>query len=288
MRPLLLLRASLVLGRVSNLPTVWSNLLAGWCIAEGAWEMRRLVILLTGGSFLYIGGMYLNDFCDANFDRAYRRERPIPAGVITRAFVGWAAGAWLIAGFTLLALLGSVSAMCAALLAGCIIFYDVAHKLVGWAPWVMAICRSLLYLTAAGAAGAGRLISWTVLPESVALGAYIAGITYLARGESRPGAHARGGLLLLLIPGALALMRSGFHPLASALFLLLFCLWLSLLVLQPRTKRNGAIGRTVSGLLAGVALVDILAVAPLVGFHAAWLLAFFGLALLWQRVIPAT
>ena len=84
------LRALLVLGRVSNLPTVWSNCLAGWLLGGGG-EWNRFAELCGGATLLYVGGMYLNDAFDAEFDAEYRRERPIPSGVISRGSV-WRLG----------------------------------------------------------------------------------------------------------------------------------------------------------------------------------------------------
>src|SRR5476649_1795380 len=80
------LRTLLVLGRVSNLPTVWSNCLAGWWLGGGG-NYRKLPLLLLGLSALYIGGMYLNDAFDEDFDRQRRPERPIPSGKISAARV---------------------------------------------------------------------------------------------------------------------------------------------------------------------------------------------------------
>ena len=53
-------------------------------------------------------------------------------------------------------------------------------------------------------------------------------------------------------------------------------------------KTNPSIGRTVSGLLAGIVLVDMMAVVPLVGSYGVVLFPLFALALLLQRVVPAT
>ena len=69
------LRTLLVLGRVSNLPTVWSNCLAGWWLG-GAGNFGKLPFLFLGMSLLYTGGMYLNDAFDEEFDRLRR-----PGGV---------------------------------------------------------------------------------------------------------------------------------------------------------------------------------------------------------------
>src|SRR5271166_5908281 len=76
------LRALLVLGRVSNLPTVWSNCLAGWWLGGGG-SWWRLVSLSFSVTLLYLGGMFLNDAFDADFDRQNRRSRPIPSGAIS-------------------------------------------------------------------------------------------------------------------------------------------------------------------------------------------------------------
>ena len=77
-----LLRTLLILGRVSNLPTVWSNCLAGWLLAGGG-AGSRFAVLCGGASLLYIGGMFLNDACDVRFDTAHRKERPIPSVAIS-------------------------------------------------------------------------------------------------------------------------------------------------------------------------------------------------------------
>src|SRR4051794_6226316 len=76
------LRTLLVLGRVSNLPTVWSNCLAGWWLGGGGkWSL--LAWTCVGTSLLYVAGMFLNDAFDADFDRQHRSSRPIPSGAIT-------------------------------------------------------------------------------------------------------------------------------------------------------------------------------------------------------------
>ena len=77
------LRAILILGRVSNLPTVWSNVVVGWLIGGGlfGWPILWIVV---GVSLLYWGGMTLNDAFDAKWDRENAPERPIPSGAISR------------------------------------------------------------------------------------------------------------------------------------------------------------------------------------------------------------
>src|SRR5260370_21146896 len=67
------------LGRVSNLPTVWTNVLAGVVLAGGRPEPRLLIFLWTALSFFYVGGMFLNDAFDRRLDARERPERPIPS-----------------------------------------------------------------------------------------------------------------------------------------------------------------------------------------------------------------
>src|SRR5262245_63623198 len=88
------LRTLLILGRVSNLPTVWSNCLAGWILGGGGElfklplpDLIRLAVLTAGATFLYVAGMYLNDAFDEQFDSQHRPERPIPSGAIRAATV---------------------------------------------------------------------------------------------------------------------------------------------------------------------------------------------------------
>ncbi len=70
------LKALLLLGRVSNLPTVWSNCLAAWLLAGGvligAADVKRFAWLIVGATLLYLAGMFLNDAFDERFDREHR------------------------------------------------------------------------------------------------------------------------------------------------------------------------------------------------------------------------
>ncbi len=113
-------RTLLILGRVSNLPTIWSNCLAGWMLAGGGdWHRwPHFVFVCLGATFLYLGGMYLNDAFDAEFDQQHRAERPIPSGKINVTAV-WQWGlSWLGLGLLCLGPLGATTAILACLTAG--------------------------------------------------------------------------------------------------------------------------------------------------------------------------
>src|SRR6266446_8979611 len=126
-RSMSLLRTLLVLGRVSNLPTVWSNCLAGWWLGGGG-NIKKLPFLFAGATCLYVGGMFLNDAFDAEFDREYRKERPVPSGRIALETVwGWGL-AWLALGVLSLLWLGEVTGRLGLVLTLCIVFYDALHK----------------------------------------------------------------------------------------------------------------------------------------------------------------
>ena len=58
----------LQLARISNLPTVWTNVTAAWLLAGGQIADTRLYWFILAGSLLYTGGMILNDAADAKFD----------------------------------------------------------------------------------------------------------------------------------------------------------------------------------------------------------------------------
>ena len=131
-----LARALLVLGRVSNLPSIWSNCLCGWLIGVGYagldtvvdWTM--LLCLCIGATAIYLGGMYLNDACDVAFDRNFRKERPIPSGAISESSV-WKIGIGLLAvGVGLLSMQGGTTALLTLALFNCVLVYNFKDMVV--------------------------------------------------------------------------------------------------------------------------------------------------------------
>ena len=81
------LSVALRLGRISNLPTVWTNTLVGVTLAGSPPFDMRVFVLLVALSLFYIGGMFLNDAFDREFDARTRPDRPIPAGQVTAGTV---------------------------------------------------------------------------------------------------------------------------------------------------------------------------------------------------------
>lgn len=279
------LRSLLVLGRVSNLPTVWSNCLAAWLLNGGVLG-PNFFLLSAGATLLYTGGMFLNDAFDVDFDRQHRSERPIPSGKVS-ANVVWMFGVcFLLLGWLLIWPLGALAAIASLLLVAAIVIYDAIHKRTPAAPLLMAACRFLLYFVAA-AATLNR-VSAAVLWHGLALAAYVTGLSFLARGESGPGMVRRWPMLLLIAPlVANGLVNSNRSAVAWAASVCLagWLLWCLREILN-RPVQN--VGRSVAGLLAGIALVDGAALSQLTTELAMIFAGLFVLALILQRKIPAT
>lgn len=281
-------RTLLVLGRVSNVPTVWSNCLAGWYLG-GAGTVQALLLLCLGATALYVGGMYLNDAFDVEFDRQNRPERPIPSGAITAGEV-WAYGiGLLLIGTILLAFFGMMTLFLGLLLVGSIILYDAVHKAIALSPVLMSFCRFFLFITAASTGDVG--VTGLALWSAMALALYVIGLSYVARSESTRGALKYWPCYFMAAPLVLAwLVNAGEYQLKSNLLSLVLLLWIlhNLRFTFWSTEKN--VGRTVSGLLAGIVLVDFLALGaggsnPFLPFV---FILLFAAALVFQRFIPAT
>ena len=281
------LRTLVILGRVSNLPTVWSNCLVGWLLGGGE-NYAHLPWLFFGITALYLGGMFLNDAFDADFDRQHRPERPIPSGAISPPAVwGWGL-AWLVLGALSLIVIGKTTGALALVLVLFIVVYDATHKVITASPWLMGACRFWIYVIAGSAANWG-VNGWPIW-GGVALAIYVAGLSHVARLESSRGRVPYWPLALLAAPVMLAMLMDTGENRVPALWLsLVLVLWIALCA---RTIFQGGpvnVGRIVSGLLAGIVLVDWLAVAPgcPLALSAAFLIL-FGATLGLQRFVPAT
>ena len=144
------------LGRVSNLPTVWSNVVAGIALGGGRIGASAAVIAVAASLF-YVGGMFLNDAFDHRHDARLQPTRPIPAGLIGAGEVyriGFGllgAGALLMVA-TALALdpaRATRTAGAALALGASIVLYDMWHKGNAVGPVIMGTCRMLVYVCAA-------------------------------------------------------------------------------------------------------------------------------------------
>jgi 4-hydroxybenzoate polyprenyltransferase len=279
----------LLLGRVSNLPTVWTNSLAGVALAGAAAETGRLALLALAFSLLYTGGMYLNDAFDRAIDARERPERPIPSGRV-RAGTVFAIGFGLLAAGVLAVAwtpgAGRGSVWAALLLAAVITAYDAWHKANPLSPVVMGLCRVLVYVTAALAVS-GR-VGPAVAGGALVLLCYLIGLTYVAKRENLTEVRNLWPLAFLAAPflyAAPVLPWTG----AVAVLYLGFLGWVVYAVswLVRRGRRD--IRRAVVSLIAGISLLDALLIAG-VGdpARAIWAVLGFVLTLAFQRWVPGT
>lgn len=294
-----MIRAWLELARISNLPTVWTNVTAGWLLAGGDLGNPLLLWMLAAGSLLYTGGMILNDAADVRFDREHRQERPIPSGRVSGA-AAWSVGLGMMAlGWYLAVFLGTASWEITTALVGCILFYDLYHKPWAGAVWVMGMCRVLLFLMVVSGEDVWRF-QWE---PALVLGAYIVGLTMVARQESKKSSISKVSrwlsICMLWAPAILAfretwgnnakrvMILADFTPIIPMVIIGVFALWV-LFALRIMRQGGPSIGRAVGLLLAGIPIVDALAVSQVSLPLAFGFVALAPVLRLWQRWIAAT
>lgn len=188
----------------------------------------------------------------------------------------------------LLSMLGSTASILAVLLSTCIVIYDAVHKAITFSPILMALCRFFVYLIAASVAVDG--ITGFVIWCAIALGFYIVGLSFIARKESVRGVLGYWPAYALAAPIVLAFIANdGVYSRRAVLLSILLGCWILRCLRFTYWSAERHVGRTVSGLLAGIVWVDLLAVAggPDV-FTGLVFASFFICALVFQRFIPAT
>ncbi len=280
-------RLYLRLGRVSNLPTVWTNALVGMLLVTARIDAAAGVAMAATMSLFYVGGMFLNDAFDRKIDARERPDRPIPAGLIGAAEVFSVGFALLAAGEIALAVEGGIRAALAGLaLAAVIVLYNVWHKKNPLSPLVMGLCRVLVYFGAAY--GVGGEPDFTLTLGAGVLLSYLMGLTYVAKQENLAEFKNLWPLLLLLAPFALAAHALTQNLVAPAIFVG-FLAWVGFCISLLRTKGPGRIPRAVVSLIAGISLNDGLFLAtsghPNVGVVA---VAGYAATLFLQRFVSGT
>ena len=282
------LRAYLALGRPSNLPTVWTDVLAAAVLARAFADTRTVLLLVLACSLLYTAGMFLNDAFDRKFDARERPERPIPAGQVTPLEVYVVGAAMLVVGVLIVGVIarGWVGIAAAIALALLIIVYDANHKENPFAPVVMGGCRAFVYFTTAAALT--NTITSDVAFGAIALWAWVVGLTYVARQENFAGFTGFSPLVLLAVPIVRAL-PAALGSVTTALLIVVLVAWIARSCLLLMKTGKGSVGRAVVALIAGISLVDALAIAS-TGETGLALLAVLGLpaTLLFQRWVRGT
>jgi 4-hydroxybenzoate polyprenyltransferase len=156
--------------RVSNLPTVWTNVLCAILLSASIFAWQPFLLLAMSMSFFYAAGMCLNDVCDAEVDKVKKPFRPIPAGAISKQSALVFTGIMLLAAFSLLLFVPNPKAGSAGIaLLLFIVLYDLSHKQQAASVFLMAACRLMVFVVsaiavageiriAAAAAGFGQFV----------------------------------------------------------------------------------------------------------------------------------
>ena len=296
MKVLRFFNAIMTLGRVSNLPSVWSNCLAAWVLSGGqlssSIEIEKFIWLNLGATFLYLGGMFLNDAFDIEFDNVHRIERPIPSRLISLKSVYVLGGFLMIIGLSCVVWINTAAAIFSLFLAFSIFWYDIIHKKITWSPVIMGLCRFALYLLS-GSIALGEINISVVLGGGMLFG-YIVGLSNIARKEATGGRVNSWPCWFLFLPLlyslGLCFLPSGNFQISIGLIvvMLIFILWVSRSLLISFNTKIPNFGRTVSGLLAGIVLFDLLMVSVISTQLFLPFIALFSLSLLLQRFVPAT
>lgn len=280
------LRTYLVLGRVSNLPTVWTNALAGAVLAGGDGNMLVNVLLCgIALTLFYEGGMWLNDAFDAEIDAQERANRPIPNGEISVRAVFFGGFAMLGAGVLVSLLIGAQAGLAGICLAVAIVLYDWLHKKVSFGPVLMGATRFFSYVLAAMAMG---VLTGSALLGALGLFAYIIGLTYAAKQEAYDRIGSAWPLAVLAVPLVYALSLIGAEPVV-----LVFWFGLAGVVAWALNRlfrrQAGDVPKAVVTMIAGICLYDaaLIASTGALGLAVLAVLGFFATLYL-QRVAAGT
>jgi len=285
---------ALRLGRVSNLPTVWTNVCAGVVLSGAAVTAQLTLLLIVSLSLFYVGGMFLNDAFDQRFDRREQPYRPIPAGEATSAMVFACGFGLLTLGLVILFVVGYAipggfgwrAPAAGAQLAAIIVLYDAWHKANPIGPLIMGLCRLLVYVIA-GLAAAGALPEPLLLAGIVSL-CYLIGLTYAAKQESLRRVDNVWPLLFLAVPLVYGLPLAVASVVALILYLLLLAAVIGALIFLFRPAAPD-VRHAMMLLIGGISLLDGLFMAGHGATSlAAAAVAAFLLTLAFQRWIAGT
>lgn len=290
-RPAETFRACAELLRISNLPTVVSNVLVGAALgvsgADIPWEITASCAVAV--LFLYLAGVACNDAVDAEWDAAARPERPIPSGRLSQrqAYAITVTGFML--GLAVFASIGLIAFGIGTVLAAVITLYNLLHKRLAASVVFVGAARGLVYLAAAAAAG-GTLNDPKPFWFALALLAYTTAFTMMARSEHQEQIDNRRWLaaaipLIVLTPGVWITPGEALLAAGVAVVMIVWQARAVQLVLRVPPKTKGA----VHVWLSGFCLIDAFYLSVL-GYSGLIAVAVgcFLLTLLLQRLVMGT
>ncbi|MBI5656794.1 MAG: UbiA family prenyltransferase [Geobacter sp.] len=194
------IKGYLDLCRVTNLPSVWTNVLCALLLATGRFSWQGYLFPAFALSCYYLAGICLNDLCDAAYDRVNRPSRPIPSGTVTPRGALLLTLALFTAGTLPFLAAPHVEGLLAAiLLMAVIVWYDFRHKRNPLSVLLMALCRLLVFAVTALAA-TGRLSALPALAGALQF-AYVVCISLVARHENARAASFPFPVIPLMLAG---------------------------------------------------------------------------------------
>ena len=283
------LKPYLELGRISNIPTVISNVLLGIALVSLETISITTVLMILSGACFYLAGMYMNDICDYKWDMDHKNSRPLVKGVVRLKQVKLIQYSLFILAFIFYFIAininhASIYALIYPLiLLGFITWYNVDHKENVFSPIIMGLCRSFLILSASALYKVDLSLNSLFLILTYV--AYTGALTYCAKFE-----HTKD-YQIKLIPKVFYLLAPIFlfiitkQSMFSFLILASLSAWnlYNLFLLS-----NKQIGKFVTNSIAAMVLIDALII---VDDRIEWLLALLTLfifTLFFQRKIAGT
>ena len=132
-------------------------------------------------------------------------------------------------------------------------------------------------------------VTGIALWSAIALASYIIGLSYVARRESTGGIIAYWPCLLLIFPAVLAFFaNAGDYRVPALGIIAVYSIWVIHCLRNIYWVSKPKIGQAVSHLLAGIVIIDLLALGFVSLTWTILLVVLFVAALLFQKFIPAT
>ena len=187
--------------RVSNLATVWTNVLAAGVLSGAELRWQPFLVLLCSMSLLYSGGMSLNDVIDVSVDRVKKPFRPLPSGRISLPCASVFTAMLLTAGTALLLLTPYPRAAAGGglVLLAMIVAYDSYHKVHPFSVLLMAGCRLMVFVISAMALTGS--VAFLAACAGLFQAFYVLVITLVARFENTRKAPFSLPVIPLMIAG---------------------------------------------------------------------------------------
>lgn len=283
------LKPYLELGRISNLPTVISNVLLGFALINQDIDPMIKVIMIFSGFCFYIAGMYMNDICDYEWDKENKNSRPLVTGEVNLEQVKLIKNVFFLSAFILYGIaniltnFNLISLLYPLALTAFISWYNYDHKDNSLSPVLMGLCRVFLILSASALITPQfNIIMLGVLLTYVS---YTGALTFAAKFEHKNSFNMKLIPKLIYLSAPFFLFYFSQKNTISIINLFLLISW-SLYNLWLLNKKR--IGLFVTNSIAAMVLIDSMIIVGdnLYAFIALCLL-FIG-TLLFQKKIAGT